>query len=144
MQLYALASFDVTLLSSGRWTIGALYTMPELRTPDFAPFREERSLLRRAYGDRVAAATTEGAIEVEDATVATSLVFALAESVIAMRAEGEPTHPELPDLIAASVLRILGCTARKITQVQTRAIDVIGRASERSVAGSCLLTAAQY
>ncbi len=124
VQLYALTRFDVTLLSGGEWNIGALYTMPELRTPEFAPFREERSLLQRAYGDRVAAAMAEGAIQVEDETVATSLVFALAESVISMRAEGRSAHPDLPDLVAAGVLRILGCAERRITQIRIRAVKL--------------------
>jgi AcrR family transcriptional regulator len=127
VQLYALTSFDVTLLSGGRWNIGALYTMPELRTPEFAPFRDERELLRQAYSDRVVAAVAEGAIEVEDEAVATSLAFALAESVIAMRAEGQPIHPDLPDVIAAGVLRILGCNARTVTRVQARAAELLDR-----------------
>ncbi|MCW2784746.1 MAG: HTH-type transcriptional repressor KstR2 [Marmoricola sp.] len=128
VQLYALTRFDVTLLSGGQWNIGALYTMPELRAAEFAPFREERALLRRAYGDRVAAAAAEGAITVEDESVATSLAFALAESVIAMRAEGSPSHPDLPDLIAAGVLRILGCPERSIAKVRSRAVEALVRA----------------
>lgn len=125
VQLYALTRFDVTLLSGGEWNIGALYTMPELRTPEFAVFREERTELRRAYGDRVEAALAEGAIQLEDAAVATSLAFALAESVIVMRAEGRPTSPDLPDLVAASVLRILGCSEPRIASIRARAADAL-------------------
>lgn len=125
VQLYALTRFDVILLSSGRWNIGSLYTMPELRTPEFTAFREERDLLRRAYGDLVASAMTQEKLQVEDVSVTTSLVFALAESVISMRAEAMPSHPELPDLVATGVLRTLGCSEARITATRKRAARVL-------------------
>jgi AcrR family transcriptional regulator len=134
VQLCALTRFDVALLGAGRWNIGALYTMPELRAPEFATFRNDRLQLRQVYGDLVNASATEGAITVEDESVATSLAFALAESVIVMRAEGRPLHAELPALVAASVLRVLGCSERKISQTQTRAAKALGQGSAGSPA----------
>jgi len=127
VQLYALAAFDVTLLGGARWNIGALYSMPELSAPDFAPFRAERATLRAAYGDRITAACDEGVVTVEDADVATELAFALAESVISMRAGGRTPPAELPDLVAAGVLRILGCGERLLAKSRTRAWKVFGR-----------------
>jgi AcrR family transcriptional regulator len=125
VQLYALARFDVTLLNSGRWNIGALYTMPELRAPEFAQFRDDRTRLQLAYGDRVLAGVAEGAFRTEDGAVATSLVFALAESVISMRAEGTPMQNDLPDLVATSVLRTLGCTDARISTARKRSVAVV-------------------
>jgi AcrR family transcriptional regulator len=125
VQLYALARFDVALLGSGRWNIGALYSMPELRAPEFAGFHEERAALRRAYGDRIAAARADGAIAVEDEAVTTLLAFALAESVISMRAEGTIPPTDLPDLVAAGVLRILGCTEASIGAIRNRVASAL-------------------
>ena len=127
VQLYALARFDVRLLGGGRWNIGALYSMPELQAPEFAPFRAERAMLRAAYGDLISAACAEGAVAVEDPGVVAELAFALAESVISMRAAGRTPPAELPDLVAAGVLRILGCGERALSKSRSRAWDVFGR-----------------
>ncbi len=127
VQLYALASFDVKLLGGSRWNIGALYSMPELLAPEFAPFRAERATLRGAYGERIASASAEGVVTVEDEAVATELAFALAECVISMRAGGRTPTPTLPDLVAAGVLRILGCGGRLLGKSRSRAWEVFGR-----------------
>ena len=119
VRLYALTRFDVALLGGGRWNIGALYTMPELGAPEFAAFRQEREELRHAYGELVAAAAAEGADAIADHSVATSLVFALAEGVIAMRAQRIPCPADLPDVVAASVLRLLGCEEAAIEAART-------------------------
>ncbi|SOD74240.1 TetR family transcriptional regulator [Jatrophihabitans sp. GAS493] len=120
VQLYALTHFDVELLSSGKWNVGALYTLPELRAEQFAPFRHERELLRRAYGRRVESGATSGSFCLDDADVATSLVFALAESVIARRADGRRPHPDLPDLVATAALRLLHC---EVDDLATAAVE---------------------
>lgn len=120
VQLYALIHFDVRLLMSAPWNVGALYTLPEIRSQHFAAFRHERDLLRQAYGRRIAAGLAQQWMQAADAEVATSLTFALAESVIAMRAHREALNPELPDLIAASALRMLGCADEDVTGAATR------------------------
>jgi AcrR family transcriptional regulator len=114
IQLYALTVFDVRLLSSGRWNVGALYTLPELRAEQFEDFRRERELLKRAYGRRVAAGVKSGTFEASSVDTATSLAFALAESVISMRADGAKLDADLADVIAAGSLRLLGCDARAL------------------------------
>jgi AcrR family transcriptional regulator len=108
-QLYALASFDVALLTSGRWNVGALYTLPELRAEQFEGFRRDRLTLKRAYGRRVVAGVRSGVFEAASTEVATALVFALAESVITIRADGVPVGDDLGDVIATACLRLLGC-----------------------------------
>jgi AcrR family transcriptional regulator len=120
VQLYALTAFDVALLSSGRWNVGALYTMPELRADRFEDFRRDRLMLKRAYGRRVTAGLRAGVFDATSAGVATALVFALAESVISMRADGVPTGTALGDVIATSCLRLLDCDA---THVKTAAAE---------------------
>ena len=109
VQLYALTYFDVRLLSSGRWNIGVLYTLPELRAEQFADFRRDRRLLKRAYGRRIAAGLRASTFSAASADLATALVFALAESVISMRVDGAHLEAVLPDLIASSALRLLAC-----------------------------------
>jgi AcrR family transcriptional regulator len=109
VQLYALAAFDVALLSSDRWNVGALYTLPELRAEQFEDFRRDRLLLKRAYGRRVTGGVKDGVFSASSVDVATALVFALAESVIPMRADGVRTGDDLAAIIATSCLQLLGC-----------------------------------
>jgi AcrR family transcriptional regulator len=109
VQLYALTHFDVSLLCSGRWNIGALYYLPELRAERFSEFRRDRRLLRRAYGRRIAEGVRAGTFTVATNDVATSLVFALAESVISLRSDGSQIDIALPEMIATSCLRLLSC-----------------------------------
>jgi AcrR family transcriptional regulator len=120
VQLYALTAFDVMLLSSGRWNVGALYTMPELRAEQFENFRRDRIMRKRAYGRRVTAGLRAGVFEATSAGVATALVLALAESVISMRADGVRTGTALGNVIATSCLRLLDCDA---TDLKTAAAE---------------------
>lgn len=114
IQLYALTFFDVSLLCSARWNVGALYHLPELRAERFAQFREDRQLLRRAYGRRISDGERDGTFTVTSVDVATSLVFALAESGIAMRSDKVKLDPALPQLTAASCLRLLSCDEKSL------------------------------
>jgi AcrR family transcriptional regulator len=114
IQLYALTYFDVSLLCSARWNVGALYHLPELRADRFAPFRKHRQLLRAAYGRRIADGAREGIFQVASVESATSLVFALAESGIAMRSDDLEIQDNLPELTAASVLRLLMCDEKSL------------------------------
>jgi AcrR family transcriptional regulator len=109
VQLYALTYFDVALLASARWNVGALYHLPELRADRFAEFRSDRQQLKRAYGKRIVSGRRAGMFTVNSVDVATSLVFALAESGIAMRSDELTLNPKLPELTAASCLRLLSC-----------------------------------
>lgn len=114
IQLYALTVFDVTLLSSGRWNVGALYTLPELRAEQFEDFRRDRELLKRAYGRRVSAGLKSGRFVASSVETATCLVFALAESVISMRADGTKLDDDLSQVVATAALRLLGCDGRDV------------------------------
>jgi AcrR family transcriptional regulator len=114
IQLYALTYFDVSLLCSARWNVGALYHLPELRSERFTQFRSDRQLLRRAYGRRIADGERAGVFTVASVEVATSLVFALAESGIAMRSDDVTLDPALPELTAAGCLRLLSCDEQSL------------------------------
>ncbi len=109
VQLYALTYFDVTLLASAKWNVGALYHLPELQADRFADFRAQRQRLRAAYGRLIAEGAANGIFQVEVLELATSLVFALAESGIGMRSDGSEVGADLPDLAAAGTLRVLRC-----------------------------------
>ena len=130
-RLHALASFDVRLLCSGRWNLAALYLLPELRQPRFAPFREDRARLRAAYGRAVAAAVAEGDLRADDGVPATDLVFGLVESVVSVR--GDRGHgADLSDLVGAvptACLRMLGLPANRLGAV-LRESARMGRALE--------------
>ena len=47
--LHALAAFDGDQLLSGRWNLGALYLLPELREARLEPFWSDRERLRLHY-----------------------------------------------------------------------------------------------
>lgn len=118
-RLHALARFDVGLLCAGRWNLGALYLLPELRHPRFAGFVADRRRLRDAYGRQVAAAHREGDARVDEVRLATDLVFGLVESVIPVRAE-RAAGEDLSDLVATvpvACLRLLGLPAGRTAAV---------------------------
>jgi AcrR family transcriptional regulator len=60
VKLWALAAFDVRLLCSGRWNIGALYLLPELRSDRFSAFHAQRNTLRSVYAQLVAEGIERG------------------------------------------------------------------------------------
>jgi AcrR family transcriptional regulator len=120
-KLWALAAYDVRLLCSGRWNIGALYLLPELRTERFAPFHQQRHELRSAYAGLVAAGRTSGAFDCPDTTVATDLVFGLVESVVPVRQDrGRMDPTSVAPTVADGCLRLLSVPTRKATAARRR------------------------
>ncbi|MFE3293294.1 TetR/AcrR family transcriptional regulator [Rhodococcus sp. NPDC059234] len=112
VRLSALILFDSGQLVSGRWNLGALYLLPELRTERFAHFRRERQLLRERYSTLARAVLTQlGSSE----TACAGLPFRIVETVINDRSDGEGGEPvdlgpEAPQLLADAGLRVLGWT----------------------------------
>lgn len=120
-KLWALAAFDVRLLCSGRWNLGALYLLPELRSPKFAAFHDQRQQLRGAYAALIGEGTDRGAFTLDDEHLATDLVFGLVESVVPVRQDRGRLDPEVfAPTIADSCLRILGCPGRKAAAAARR------------------------
>jgi len=111
-RLWALCAYDTRLLVSGDDNLGALYLLPELSDPRFAPFHVERQRLLDGYRDLVAAtlgSAGRGQSGNADLHGLTSLVFGLVESVI-LRRRSEPglVAGDVDVRIADAALRLLG------------------------------------
>ena len=101
-RLYALTVGDVGVLANWRWNLGALYLLPEARSPELEPFQEERHKLRLAYKRYAADVTAAHATEDSG-----DLTYRLVVSVINLRWDGLVT-PETPEMVGRAVLRLCG------------------------------------
>lgn len=130
-QLHALAAFDGSQLLTGRWNLGALYLLPELREARLASFWSDRERLRLHYL-RVSRATaaTLGAGDVTPVDDDTAdLPFRLVEALVNMRAAKsvEQTDPDevrdgtvLAERVADASLRVLGVQDEPLTAIRAR------------------------
>ena len=105
--LHALAGFDGDQLLAGRWNLGALYLLPELRGARLEPFWSDRERLRLHYlglSRKIVGQTgVHGA--------AADLPFRLVESLVNMwSVPPGPDRSELPVHVADACLRVLGIT----------------------------------
>ncbi|MFJ6654378.1 TetR/AcrR family transcriptional regulator [Microbacterium sp. NPDC091313] len=105
-RLWALCVADVRLLTAGPHNVGALYVLPEVSSPQFAPFRERRGELETTYRTLVAAT---GVPDIE-VPLLTALVLGLVESVILQRRRGVEITDDTAKAIASAALRVLGVT----------------------------------
>ena len=99
-RLQRLARFDAGQLAGSRWNLGALYSLPELRTERFAEFRSARSDLARIY------AHLAGEVLGNHTDPRRHLPFRLVESVISMRSDemvGALGADSLEDLVTVLV-----------------------------------------
>jgi AcrR family transcriptional regulator len=120
-RLWALAAFDVRLLCSGRWNIGALYLLPELRLPNLAPFFTQRQNLRDAYRALIVDGIGQGCFTVEDGDLATDLVFGLIESVVLVRQDRGDLDPDLfSQTVADGCLRLVSASGRRLGVARKR------------------------
>lgn len=106
VRLYALALFDARQLCTSRWNLGALYLLPELRSPRFAEFRLRRDELRRHYEQFAVAAVAQAGIEVVPGAYV--LPFRLVETVINIRSDDGSAPEYAEHLIPRAVLHLLG------------------------------------
>lgn len=105
--LHALASFDGAQLLSGRWNLGALYLLPELREARLEPFWSDRERLRLHYLD--ISSTVVDLTGVHHA--AADLPFRLVESLVNMWTVPKGVERDtLPRHVADACLRVLGVT----------------------------------
>jgi hypothetical protein len=126
VQLYALAYFDVSLLSADTANAGALYQLPELRAERFVEFRRNRRKLQDAYGRRIVAGVRSGVfIQNSSLRLATELVFALAESVISIRGNEAALARDVVSIIAEGCLRLLSCSESDIAAAAASAADLL-------------------
>ena len=104
-QLHALAVFDGRQLLSGRWNLGALYLLPELRDARLEPFYSERERLRRHYLELSARILAGTGID----PAAADLPFRLVESLVNVWSTPEGmARQRLPGHVADACLRVLG------------------------------------
>jgi AcrR family transcriptional regulator len=125
-RLHALAVGDVTQLCAGRWNLGALYLLPELRLDRFEQFRLRRAELRERYR-RLAAQVID---ECDGPADADDLPFRLVESVVNRRSDDTDCPQAQPWIIADGALRMLGfhgdfATLHKVTAVRLGFADTV-------------------
>ena len=122
--LHALAAFDGDQLLTGRWNLGALYLLPELRDARLEPFWSDRERLRLHYlalSREVLARTG-----VHDA--AADLPFRLVESLVNMwSVPPGPDRLGLPFQVADACLRVLGVTDDQTPALRERTAAEIAR-----------------
>ncbi|WP_051133048.1 TetR/AcrR family transcriptional regulator [Nocardia paucivorans] len=106
VRLWTLARFDIEQLCAGRWNIGALYFLPELRSERFAAFRARRDQLRENY-ERLAAQVVVAAGDT-GVPNACALPFRLVETVINIRSDRGMVPDDTRRTIAEAVLHVLG------------------------------------
>lgn len=115
VRLYRLVEFDVSQLCAGRWNLGALYLLPELRTERFAEFRRQRNLLRRDYAALAGAVVTalhetddppRSGISLDPAV--TELPFRLVESSISIRSDDGRSPKWAAKVFPVAALQVLG------------------------------------
>ncbi len=103
--LHALAAFDGDQLLAGRWNLGALYLLPELRGAGLEPFWSDRERLRLHYLE-----LSRAVIDRTDVHLAAAdLPFRLVESLVNMwSVPPGAERTELPVHVADACLRVLG------------------------------------
>jgi AcrR family transcriptional regulator len=112
-RLFALAAYDTGVLCGGRWNLGALYLLPEVRGEAFARFRAERAELRAGYAQLIGELTSD----LDEGL--TDLVFGLVESVIQIRSEREISDvAQVAERVASGCLRLVGVPGSRIFDIQ--------------------------
>lgn len=134
VKLYALSYIDAAQLITGRWNLGVLYLLPELRSDRFMSFRADRDRLREQY--RALAQDVLDAIDDPSSTHQAELPFRLVESVISARADALEGTP-IPDaaVIAGSALHILGWR-QDLDPIHTEAATIIANAETPKLSGA--------
>lgn len=103
-RLHELVAFDAGQLCGGRWNLGALYLLPEVRAERFAGFQATRGRLRDAYRELAVQVCTGAGT---DPAGLADLPFRLTESLINARWDGEDLT-DAPARTADAALRLLG------------------------------------
>jgi AcrR family transcriptional regulator len=122
--LHALAAFDGDQLLCGRWNLGALYLMPELRDARLEPFWSDRERLRLHYLALSRAVVDQTGVH----EAAADLPFRLVESLVNMwSVPPGPERSELPLHVADACLRVLGIPDEATAAVRERSREEVDR-----------------
>jgi AcrR family transcriptional regulator len=125
--LHALAAFDGGQLLTGRWNLGALYLLPELRGARLEPFWSDRERLRLHYLALSQAVLVQTGVD----EAAADLPFRLVESLVNMwSVPSGPRRSALPMHVADACIRVLG-----IPDAETPALGERTRHEVRRYAG---------
>ncbi|MGV0814058.1 TetR/AcrR family transcriptional regulator [Mycolicibacterium boenickei] len=124
--LHALAAFDGAQLMSGRWNLGALYLLPELREARLQPFWSDRERLRLHYLSLSRAVNRRTGVH----QAAADLPFRLVESLVNMWSmPAGPERAELPLHVADACMRVLGVPDDTAAALRSRSCREIDRHS---------------
>ena len=122
--LHALAAFDGDQLLTGRWNLGALYLLPELRGAGLEPFWSDRERLRLHYLALSKAVIDQTGVH----EAAADLPFRLVESLVNMwSVPPGAERAELPIHVADACLRVLGVADGETPALRERTSAEIDR-----------------
>ncbi|WP_422748580.1 TetR/AcrR family transcriptional regulator [Mycobacterium sp. WMMD1722] len=122
--LHALATFDGGQLLAGRWNLGALYLLPELRDARLEPFWSDRERLRLHYLALSRAVVEQTGVH----EAAADLPFRLVESLVNMWSVPPGDEREqLPVHVADACMRVLGITDHDIPALRGRSAAEVAR-----------------
>lgn len=122
--LHALAAFDGDQLLAGRWNLGALYLLPELRGAGLEPFWSDRERLRLHYLALSQAVIDQTGVH----EAAADLPFRLVESLVNMwSVPPGAERAELPVHVADACVRVLGVADGQTPALRERTGAEIGR-----------------
>ncbi|MDA2894555.1 TetR/AcrR family transcriptional regulator [Mycolicibacterium sp. BiH015] len=128
-QLHALASFDGQQLLSGRWNLGALYLLPELRDARLEPFFSDREQLRLHYLRLSLVIVGDTGVD----QAAADLPFRLVESLVNMWSTARGAQrAELPMHVADACLRVLGVPDADTAALRERTSCIVPRSDDRN------------
>jgi len=130
--LHALAAFDGAQLMSGRWNLGALYLLPELRNAKLQPFWSDRERLRLHYLNIGRAISQRTGVH----EAASDLPFRLVESLVNVWSmPASPARTELPFHVADACTRVLGIPDDAAAALRARSHHEIDRHHGPGAAG---------
>lgn len=119
--LYLLALVDVHTLMTTPHNVGSFYLLPDVQSPTFARFHDQRRDLQRAYGRiGIRAATADVADSIGEDRLG-ELLLQTAEVVIQLRRNGTADPEHDADVIAASCLRLCGLDGGSVEAAAVRA-----------------------
>jgi Tetracyclin repressor-like, C-terminal domain len=121
VKLFTLVRRDVENLCAGPYNLAKLQLLPEATMDRFGAFWAKRAALQAGYGRLVREAAVAGHLDVDDAELATDLLFGLVESVIGwFERDGTRRGDEVAIAMATAGLRSLGATNRRLAAIAPR------------------------
>lgn len=122
VRLWALCSYDASLLADGDLNIGLLFLLPEASDPEVDEFRVERDRLIKVY--RELSRECAG-VDHDDVHELTTMVVALIESVVLIRRlDPDADRGAIANRIADTALRVIGVSSSQLNAIRTQGARV--------------------